>query len=218
MKSQINIQYPCPIPPYLFPTGDVNHNKGEVRLLYYSYLLTKGVFYMQGCPSSLIGNGPVILSEGLQKLVSEHGPLRNRLEVLFSLSNTVEVEAEKEAPFEELIKEVMNFSKELEFHSVREENYLFRMMEVYIGKNGGPIAVMEYEHEQANGFISEFLKNTQGSKQSADSMIQNSSLIKNAYHTLLDHFSKEEQILYPMAEQLFTQEEKEEFLQKVSAI
>ena len=172
---------------------------------------------MQGCPSSLIGNGPVMLSEGLQKLVNEHGPLRNRLEVLFSLSNTVEVDAEKEAPFEKLIKEVMNFSKELEFHSVREENYLFRMMEVYIGKNGGPIAVMEYEHEQANGFISEFLKNTQGSKQSADSMIQNSSLIKNAYYTLLDHFSKEEQILYPMAEQLFTEEEKEEFLQKVSA-
>ena len=36
---------------------------------------------MQGCPSivTLIGDGPVTLSEGLQKLVSEHGPLRNRL-------------------------------------------------------------------------------------------------------------------------------------------
>ena len=172
---------------------------------------------MQGCPSSLIGNGPVTLSEGLQKLVSEHGPLRNRLETLFSLSNTVEVEAEKEAPFEELIKEVIRFSKELEFHSMREENYLFRMMEVYIGKNGGPIAVMEYEHEQANGFISEFLRNVQDSKQSSDSMIHNSGLIKNAYYTLVDHFAKEEQVLYPMAEQLFTEEEKEEFLQKVSA-
>ena len=172
---------------------------------------------MQGCPSSLIGNGPVTLSEGLQKLVSEHGPLRNRLETLFSLSNTVEVEAEKEAPFEELTKEVIRFFKELEFHAVREENYLFRMMEVYIGKDGGPIAVMEYEHEQANGFINEFLSNVQGSKQSSDSMIHNSSLIKNAYYTLLDHFAKEEQILFPMAEQLFTEEEKEEFLQKVSA-
>ena len=147
---------------------------------------------MQGCPSSLIGNGPVTLSEGLQKLVSEHGSLRNRLETLFSLSNTVEVAAEKEAPFEELTKEVIRFFKELEFHAVREENYLFRMMEVYIGKDGGPIAVMEYEHEQANGFINEFLSNVQGSKQSSDSMIHNSSLIKNAYYTLLDHFAKEE--------------------------
>ncbi len=81
-------------------------------------------------------------------------------------------------------------------------------MEVYIGKSGGPIAVMEYEHEQANGFISEFLKNTESSHQTADSMINNSNLIKNAYNTLVDHFSKEEQVLYPMAERMFTQEEK----------
>ena len=30
------------------------------------------------------------------------------------------------------------------------------MMEVYLGEGGGPISVMEYEHEQAKGFISEF--------------------------------------------------------------
>ena len=173
---------------------------------------------MQGCPSSLIGDGPVTLSEGLQKLVSEHGPLRNRLETLFSLCNKVEVEENKEVPFEELIHEVKVFSTKLEFHSVREENYLFRMMEVYIGKSGGPIAVMEYEHEQANGFISEFLKNSESTDQTTDSMIKNSSLIKNAYYTLLDHFSKEEQVLYPMAERMFTQEEKEEFNLKVSQI
>ena len=173
---------------------------------------------MQGCPSSLIGDGPVTLSEGLQKMVNEHGPLRNQLETLFSLCHKVEVEENKEIPFEELLKEVKDFSAKLEFHSVREENYLFRMMEVYIGKNGGPIAVMEYEHEQANGFISEFVKNTESSQRTADSMINNSNLIKNAYFTLVDHFSKEEQVLYPMAERLFTQEEKEEFNRKVSEI
>ena len=173
---------------------------------------------MQGCPSSLIGDGPVTLSEGLQKLVNEHSPLRNRLETLFSLCNKVEVEENKEVPFEELIHEVKVFSTKLEFHSVREENYLFRMMEVYIGKSGGPIAVMEYEHEQANGFITEFLRNSESTHETTDSMIKNSSLIKNAYYTLLDHFSKEEQVLYPMAERMFTQEEKEEFNLKVSQI
>ena len=34
-------------------------------------------------------------------------------------------------------------------------------------------------------------------------MIHHSNLIKNAYYTLLDHFSKEEQVLYPMAERAF---------------
>ena len=172
---------------------------------------------MQGCPSSLIGNGPVTLSEGLQKLVSEHGPLRNWLETLFSLCNKVEVEENKEVPFEELIHEVKVFSTKLEFHSVREENYLFRMMEVYIGKSGGPIAVMEYEHEQANGFISEFLYNAENHRQlTTDEMIKNAILIKNAYHTLVNHFAKEEQVLYPMAERMFSQEEKDILNEKVS--
>src|SRR6476620_2428289 len=108
---------------------------------------------MQGCPSNLIGNEPVKLSEGLLKLVNEHHPLRNQLENLSSLCNRIEVEEEREASFKQLIEEVIDFSTKLEYHSAREEDYLFRMMEVYIGKDGGPIAVMEYEHEQAKGFI-----------------------------------------------------------------
>lgn len=172
---------------------------------------------MQVCPSSLIGNEPVELSEGLLKLVNEHPPLRDQLENLSSLCNKVEVEEEKEASFEQLIGEVIDFSTRLEYHSAREEDYLFRMMEVYIGKDGGPIAVMEYEHEQAKGFISEFLKNTKDHSQLTPAeMMNNATLIKNAYYTLLDHFAKEEQVLYPMAERMFSQEEKETLNQKIS--
>lgn len=172
---------------------------------------------MQVCPSSLIGNEPVELSEGLLKLVNEHPPLRDQLENLSSLCNKVEVEEEKEASFEQLIREVIDFSTRLEYHSAREEDYLFRMMEVYIGKDGGPIAVMEYEHEQAKGFISEFLKNTKDHSQLTPAeMMNNATLIKNAYYTLLDHFAKEEQVLYPMAERMFSQEEKDTLNQKIS--
>jgi regulator of cell morphogenesis and NO signaling len=172
---------------------------------------------MNGCPSGLFGNGPVTLSEGLQKLVNEHPPLRNRLESLFALCNKIEIDEEKEAFFNQLIREVVDFSTNLEYHSTREENYLFRMMEVYLGKSGGPIAVMEYEHEQANGFISEFLKNAGNHAQlTPDEIIKQIILIKNAYQTLLDHFAKEEQVLYPMAERMFSQEEKEDLLQKIS--
>ena len=171
---------------------------------------------MQGCPSSLIGDGPVTLSEGLSLLVSEHVPLREQLETLFSLCDTVKTTEEKEASFNDLIKEVTEFSANLEFHSVREEDILFRMMEVYLGKNGGPIAVMEYEHEQANGYINTFLENAKNNNQSEDEKIQNTNLIIDAYHTLVSHFMKEEQVLYPMAEKLFSDEEKEIFKQKVS--
>ena len=146
---------------------------------------------MQGCPSSLIGNSPVTLSEGLSLLVGEHVPLREQLEVLFSLCTKVETEEEKRVTLEELVKEVVSFSTNLEFHTVREEDILFRMMEVYLGKNGGPIAVMEYEHEQANGFINTFLSKTENQSLNPEEIIENTNLIKDAYHTLLDHFMKE---------------------------
>ncbi|MCQ6277348.1 hemerythrin domain-containing protein [Bacillus sp. V3B] len=172
---------------------------------------------MQGCPSGLIGNEPVELSEGLLKLVNEHPPLRELLENLSSLCKKVEMEEEKEASFKQLIEEVIDFSTKLEYHSGREEDYLFRMMEVYIGKESGPIAVMEYEHEQAKGFISKFMQNTKSPSQlTPDEMVNNSTLIKNAYYTLLDHFAKEEQVLYPMAERMLSQEEKETLTQKIS--
>ncbi|GHH99217.1 hemerythrin domain-containing protein [Neobacillus kokaensis] len=170
---------------------------------------------MQGCHSGMFSNGPVSLSDGLNKLVSEHIPLREGLEKLFSLCKTV---TEEQGPsFEELVQAVKNFSKELDYHSEREETILFRMMEVYIGKNGGPIAVMEYEHEQAHGFINKFFKNVDNNSDlTDDEKIQNASLIENAYHTLINHFAKEENVLYPMAERLFTDEEKELVNQRVS--
>src|SRR4051812_844446 len=114
----------------------------------------KGVIMVQGCHSGMFGNDPVTLSEGLNKLVSEHVPLRNSLETLFSLCK--QVVKEQGDPFEALIKEVKEFTTNLDYHSEREETILFRMMEVYLGKNGGPIAVMEYEHEKAHGLINEF--------------------------------------------------------------
>ncbi|MCM3571087.1 hemerythrin domain-containing protein [Neobacillus mesonae] len=170
---------------------------------------------MQGCHGGVFGNDPVTLSEGLNKLVSEHIPLRENLQTLFSLCQKVEVE--QGALFGELVQEVKDFSTKLDYHSKREEDILFRMMEVYLGKNGGPIAVMEYEHEQAHGYISEFLKNVEShSEFSTDEKIKNANLIENAYHTLISHFGKEEQVLYPMAERMFTDEEKEIVNQKVS--
>jgi len=170
---------------------------------------------MQGCPSGLFGNSPVTLSEGLNKLISEHIPLRNSLENLFSLCGRVE--KENSNSFEQLAQQVKEFFENLEYHSSREEEILFRMMENYLGEHGGPIAVMEYEHEQSHGFINEFLKNAESiASLTEEEKLQNAALIVNAYHTLLNHFAKEEQVLYPMAERMLSPEEKEAITQKVS--
>ncbi|WP_338472475.1 hemerythrin domain-containing protein [Niallia sp. XMNu-256] len=64
--------------------------------------------------------------------MGEHGPFRKQLIALFSLCNQVEMTEDKAAVYEELRKEVIDFEKNLKFHSIREEEILFRMMEVYI--------------------------------------------------------------------------------------
>ncbi|WP_042355590.1 hemerythrin domain-containing protein [Bacillus rubiinfantis] len=170
---------------------------------------------MQGCPSEMFGNDPVTLSEGLHTLVSEHLPLRDSLNELYSLCEKIK-KGESDA-FQQLIGDVDRFSSQLERHSKREEDILFRMMEEYLGKNGGPIAVMEYEHEQAHRYINDFVKNTTSDNQlTIEMQNHNASLIENAYHTLLNHFSKEEQVLYPMAERLFSDEEKQQLLAQIT--
>lgn len=171
---------------------------------------------MQGCASGLIGQEPVVLSSGLQQLKNEHPPLLDLLDGLLFLCNKIENDIEKSNTFEQLTFEVPSFFKKLEFHSEREEDYLFRMMEMYMGKGMGPIAVMEYEHEQAKGCINLFLEKVNGeSIYTNEEMLEYSSLIKRAYYILVDHFAKEENVLYPMAEKILSEDEKEELAEKL---
>jgi len=79
---------------------------------------------------------------------------------------------------------------------------------------------MEYEHDQAKRFIGTFLHNTKDGTEgfSEEKMIENAQLVKNANYTLVSHFAKEESILFPMAENLLTQEEKQELAARIKLI
>jgi regulator of cell morphogenesis and NO signaling len=175
---------------------------------------------MQGCISGSMGNEPVTLSEGLARLKAEHIPLFEKLHGLHSICSKIETENNTEDHFLQLKPAVESFISELEPHSDREEEVLFKMMEAYIGKNMGPIAVMEYEHQQAKFLIGSFRSKTVDSNMELDdeTMKEYSRLIKNAYHILVDHFTKEENILFPMAEKMFTAEEKIELARKIDLI
>jgi regulator of cell morphogenesis and NO signaling len=175
---------------------------------------------MTGCMSGLNQDSSFTLSEGLQQLKSEHPPLLEKLADLLDLSRKVEEGMEIEENFLKLKELVVEFLAELEPHSEREEGVLFEMMAAYIGREMGPIAVMEYEHDQAKRFIGTFLHNTKDGTEglTAEQMIDNAQLIKNANYTLVSHFSKEESILFPMAENMFSEEEKQELAQRIKLI
>ncbi|MBU8877605.1 hemerythrin domain-containing protein [Bacillus sp. FJAT-29790] len=168
--------------------------------------------------SSMMGNDPIQLCEGLKQLKEEHPPLLDMLKGLLELSTDIEQE-QSPAVFAELITKVKSFINVLDPHSQREEGVLFRMMEQYLGKGTGPIAVMEYEHDQAKSFIGSFLENAKQAEQMKEAeMIVNAGLIKNAYYTLVEHFAKEEKILFPMAENMLSDEEKLDLLKRINGI
>ena len=155
------------------------------------------------------------LSAGLALLVGEHVPLREKINGLLLVTqqmNNDENMAEKSV---ELKNKVVVFKGELDPHSEREEEILFPMLGAYIGTESGPVAMMEYEHAQAKALIGSFLENVEGKVLSNEAIKANSQLIVNAANLLKDHFSKEEFVLYPMAERMLSDDEKGKLLERV---
>jgi regulator of cell morphogenesis and NO signaling len=144
--------------------------------------------------------------------------LREKLAGLLLLTKQIETDADVEKIFAALISSVAIFKSELDTHSEREEEVLFPMMGEYIGTSSGPIAVMEYEHEQAKALIGDFLRKANNGQFSIEEMKNAAELIKNAHDILSDHFTKEENVLFPMAERMLSDEEKAELHRKIQEI
>ncbi|MEC5268926.1 hemerythrin domain-containing protein [Heyndrickxia coagulans] len=112
-----------------------------------------------------------------------------------------------------LRKGTESFSAQLKHHAEREENVLFTMMARYIGHENGPIAVMEYEHDEAEKYIEIFLNGTKIMDEGQAEML--ASYIVQMYELLTSHFFKEENVLFPMAENLLSAAEKDELEEKI---
>ncbi|NRD78678.1 hemerythrin domain-containing protein [Bacillus sp. BRMEA1] len=169
--------------------------------------------------SAFGGNQGVELSAGLKQLKNEHPPLLQELDGLYSLTQKIDEEVETETTFGELIIKVKEFKDHLDKHSEREEGVLFPMMGVYIGTSIGPIAAMEYEHDQAKLNISTFLSQVEQHDCLTNAKRKElAQYIQNAYFILTEHFAKEENVLFPMAERMLSQEEKAELLLRIQTI
>ncbi len=166
-----------------------------------------------GCAHAT-GNQEVTLCKALQQLKNEHGPLRKQMDAFFVQAKQViamEESSSRLLEMTELRRLVVEFERELGPHSEREEGILFPAMVKYIGRETGPIAVMEYEHDQAKKNLASFLAHTEDITEGMD-MRNIANYAVQAYLILTDHFMKEERVLFPMAQQMLTLEEKEELL------
>lgn len=139
-----------------------------------------------GCRAHSAGASMRNYCAGIQQLINEHDPLRQQMEELAQAGNRLLSmdDAAWENEIGQLLQMETKFKEELEAHSEKEEQGIFPLLGKHIGTEFGPIAVMEFEHREA----------------------------KRLLGILFDHFVKEENILFPMAENVLNEQEKAELL------
>lgn len=171
--------------------------------------------FVHHCGSMLTGGQSQALCEPLAALKREHGPLREKMDEFAREAAKIGMIQEKTDWSEEIasLKEkVEAFARELDPHSEREEGTLFPLMAKFIGSQTGPIAVMEHEHDLAKQNLKKFGDATQhlaGSMDAAKAK-EIAFYALQAHAILTDHFMKEENVLFPMAENMLNAEEKKE--------
>ncbi len=89
------------------------------------------------------------------------------------------------------------FAQELEKHFEREESILFPEFESASGMTGGPTQMMRMEHEQMRTLVEEINKATRNKEKD-----QFLALSETLMVTMQQHNMKEEQMLYPMIDQV----------------
>lgn len=154
------------------------------------------------------------LSAPLQQLMDEHVLLRADMDHFYEITEDIEFESGPAVVllFAKLYERVSAFTHKLKAHSKREEAGLFPMMNFHLGEKDRTIKVMEFEHEKAEQHLQDFLTEAGKKGLSIDENAAQwiSVYAVQAHATLTQHFAKEEKVLFPLAENILSTEEKEE--------
>ncbi len=81
----------------------------------------------------------------------------------------------------------------LKSHAQLEDKLLFQVMDPFFPSGAGPLAVMRDEHDEIEGSVDRLLGGV--------SLEEGRDLLERIAARARDHFAKEEQVLFPMAEQ-----------------
>jgi hemerythrin-like domain-containing protein len=143
-----------------------------------------------------------------QQLKDEHEGIKQMLDIMETISNDLENGKKLNIDhYEKILEFIKGFADKC--HHGKEEDILFPAMADHgIPKEGGPIAVMLYEHQLGRGHIkslsSSFEEFKVGNKRAIDSIISNSL---SYVHLLRNHIEKENNILFKMADKVLDEAE-----------
>ena len=155
-----------------------------------------------------------ILSAPLQQLKDEHVLLRKDMNLFYEITEEIEFESGPTViqEFANLYEQISAFNVKLKAHSKKEDEGLFPMMARHLGENDKTIEVMEFEHEKAEKHLMDFLTEAEQAGPTIDEDDAQAITVYavQAYATLIQHFAKEETVLFPLAEKILSIGEKEE--------
>jgi len=145
--------------------------------------------------------------------------------IIERMLNILNVATERLKRGEEVSPEV--FTKAVDFirnfadrcHHGKEEDTLFPRIELRVPRQGGPTGVMRMEHDQGRAYV-------RGLADAAERYAKGDNAVKQAiidnargYVNLLSqHIPKEDDILYPLADQMCGPDEQKELLEKFEEI
>lgn len=150
-----------------------------------------------------------VLGSGLDRLKEEHLTLKHDLMELYGMARAVGLDDDVinwSGSMDNLRRKLTVFMNELDVHSEWEDHVLFPMVQEYSGEDMVYVSSLEADHERAKEQVHRFIEAS--SRLSAPVCCQQAreaaALLLDAYETLNSHFQKEEEVLFPIAEQMLT--------------
>lgn len=148
--------------------------------------------------------------EPTQVLRDEHRLIERMLKVLEAACQKAERGDMRPPIFEKAVDFIKNYADRN--HHGKEEDILYTTLPQYgIPKEGGPIAVMLYEHDDGRKFVKGLVEATESYQKGNQAALK--AMVSNArgYANLMgQHIPKEDGILYPMSEAVLPPKAKEE--------
>ena len=145
-------------------------------------------------------------------LIEEHKLIKKLIGFLSDKAKLIEEGSKADKDFfEKAVYIIKNFADK--FHHAKEEDILsVEMVKKGMPEKDSPIEAMLIEHEQGREFVSGMaLALERLDKDAGQAIIQNA---RGYIELLNEHIDKEDNILYPLAERMFTQAEKQKMLKE----
>ncbi|WP_309492787.1 hemerythrin domain-containing protein [Candidatus Hecatella orcuttiae] len=152
-------------------------------------------------------------------LKEEHRMIKRMLKVLTAAAQKLEGGEEvSPAVFEEVIDFIRTFADRC--HHGKEEQTLFPVLERRgLPREGGPTGTMRMEHERGREFVKAMAQAVEryrgGDEEAKHAIVANA---RGYVDLLTQHISKEDDVLYPLAEQVLGKKEHVELLEKFEEV